>query len=457
MEDKPQLQELTNIIRSPEWTHDILPDDHEYLTLLKKVVRHRSRQAWFRRITTPVFEHRNLFERAIWWWTDIIEKELFSFKSRSWKYEYALRPELTAWIVRAYIEHWMNNLPQPIHLYSFEKVFRYDRPQKNRYRQFYQFDMEVIGEKDPWIDAQLIHIAWQIFKDLKIEKNLVVRINSLWWIKERKKFIDDLQNYFIWRKKALCEDCQRRLEINTLRILDCKNEDCKLLAVKAPKMREYLNSDDAEHFQDVLDLLDTVNIPYLKDDTLVRWLDYYTWTIFEIVDKTEEWSQISLLWWWGYDTLIEMLWWLPNTPAIWFWMWVERVINRMKEFWVKMPSKDTIHVFVAQIWKQAKLKALPLIEDLQKLWFHTMWAVWKPSIKWQMKMADKFNARYALIMWQIEVRDGKIILRDMWKWCQEVIPFEKAIPKLLELVWEENLDKTQFLKEIYLDPKKVEL
>ncbi len=128
----------------------------------------------------------------------------------------------------------------------------------------------------------------------------------------------------------------------------------------------------------------------------------------------------------------------------------------MKEFWVKTPTKDVIHVFVAQIWKQAKLKALPLIEKLQNLWIHTMWAVWKPSIKWQMRMADKFNAWYTLIMWQVEVRDWTIIFRDMKKWSQEIVPFEEAVDKIIELIWENNFDKTEFLEEIYLDPPKLD-
>ena len=439
-------------IKSPEWVHDILPDDHEYFTFLKKVIRHRARQSWFRRITPAVFEHTSLFQRAIWWATDIIEKELFTFSSKSWKHSYSLRPELTAWVVRAYIEHGMPSLPQPIHLYSFEPVFRYDRPQKWRYRQFHQFNAEVIWESDPWIDAQLIHLAWQIFKDLKIDNDLEININYVCSWKERKKYLDDLTNYFEGRKRVLCEDCLRRLEENPMRILDCKQEDCQLIASKAPKMELYLTEDQKVFFQDVLDLLDSVNIPYKKDDSLVRWLDYYTWTIFEIVDKTDEWRQNTLAWWWSYDNLVEQLGWPEKTPACGFWMWIERVINKIKEVWVKAPSKDKIDVFVAQIWKKAKLKALPLMEKLQNLWVHTMWAAGKPSIKGQMRMADKFDARYALIMWQIEVRDWTIILRDMQNRSQEIIPFEKAVSAIIERIWEENLDKLEFLDEIYIEP-----
>lgn len=440
-------------IQSPEWVHDILPGDHEYFSLIKKVVRYRARQAGFRRITPPVFEFKDLFVRSIWDDTDVVDKELYTFSTPSWK-TYALRPELTAWIARAYIEHGMINLPQPVHFYSFESVFRHDRPQKWRFRQFHQFNIEVIWESDPWIDAQIIHMAWQILRDLKIEKGIVVRINSLWSKKERKKYIEDLRNYFEWRKRALCENCIKRLEKNPLRLLDCKNEDCALIWMKAPSMKTYLSEDDKAYHKEVLDLLDTVWVPYEEDEKLVRWLDYYCRTIFEFVEKWNTKSQNTIIWWWAYDWLISLLWWEENVPWIWYAMWIERAVERMKELWVKTPTKDVIHVFVAQIWSHAKLKALPLIEKLQSLWIHTMWAVWKSSIKWQMRMADRFWAWYSLIMWQIEVRDWTIILRDMRRWSQEIMPFEEAIPKILELVWEKNIDKAKFLEEIYLDPPK---
>lgn len=439
-------------IAAPEGVHDVLPEDHEYFALIKKVARYRARQAGFRRITPPTFEHRNLFERSIWDWTDIVEKELFTFKSKSWRHEYALRPELTAWIARAYVEHWMSSLPQPVHFYSFEPIFRYDRPQKNRYRQFHQFNVEVIWESDPWIDAQLIHLAWSILRDLKIHNNLIVRINYLCYWKAKERYISDLKNYFEWRKRSLCENCSNRFEINPMRILDCKEEDCKLIASKSPSVNLYLSDEEKEYFQDVLDLLKAVEIPYKLDHSLVRWLDYYTGTVFEIVDSNETWAQCSLAWWGSYNNLIEILWWAPNTPATWLGIWVERIINRMKEIWVKSPTKDTIHVFVAQIGKQAKLKALPLIEKLQSLWVHTMWSVGKPSIKGQMRMADKFNAQFALIMWQIEVRDWTIILRDMKNRSQEIIPFSKAIDRLIDKIGKDKLDNASFLSEIYVEP-----
>lgn len=454
-----ELEEENQKFQTPQGTFDILPDEHIYYTLIKKVVRYRGRQAGFRRITPVTFEERALFERSVWDSSDIVEKELYTLNSKSGTKDYALRPELTAGIVRSYIQHGMNSLPQPVMLYAFEPVFRHDRPQKGRYRQFFQFDMEAIWECDPGIDAQLIHLGWQILKDLKIEDWVVVKINSLWSGKARKKHLEDLKNYFEGRKRGLCEDCQRRLEKNPLRILDCKNEDCQLLALKAPKIKDYLSDEDEKFHEELLELLEAVGIPFEQDDTLVRGLDYYNKTIFEFVDKTDKSSQNTLIGGGRYDWLVELLGWVEWVWACGFGMWIERVIEKMKKNRIKSPNKDRIDVFVAQLGRIAKVKAFPMIEQLHNLWVHTMWAIGKPSIKGQMRMADKSGAKVCLIMGTIEVRDNKIIFRDMEAGTQEVIPFDQVIPKILKHLESKNikLDRVWFLEDIYIEEEKEEV
>jgi histidyl-tRNA synthetase len=446
METESNQEDLKKTkIQSPEGCHDVLPKQQAYFSLMKKVFRRRCRQSGIERISPCAFEHSELFQRSIGEGTDIIEKELFCFESKSKKHHYALRPELTAGIARAYIEHGMSSLPQPVRLYSFETVFRYDRPQKNRYRQFHQWDVEIIGERDPGLDAQMIHLGYQILKDLKIEKNILVKINSLGTQKERVKYIEALKNFFYGKERNLCFNCQERIEASTLRILDCKEEDCKLLSGMAPKYSQFLSEASAEYFTEVQELLETVHVPFEVDETLVRGLDYYNDTVFEFIDTTHRIQQNTLIAGGRYDKLIEDLG-GASTPAFGFALGAERIMNRMQDLGYKIPVKDKIHVYVAQLGSVAKKKAFPLIEQLHNAGIHTMGAIGTPSIRSQLRNANKFNADWALIMGQIEVKEGVIILRNMKKGSQETVPFDGILEKMIELIGEENTEKVDFFE-----------
>lgn len=439
----PQDEVKNQKVNSPEGCHDLLPADHVYHTLIKKVIRRRCRQAGVTRISPCVFEHTRLFERTIGDGTDIVSKELFSFDSRSKKHNYSLRPELTAGIARSYLEHGMPSLPQPVRLYAFEAVFRYDRPQKNRYRQFYQWSTEIIGERDPGLDAQMIHLAFQVLKDLKIDKGLVVRINTLGKLKERAKYIEALKNYFYGKERNLCFDCQDRVEKNPLRILDCKVEDCKILSAMAPKIDQFLGEESKEYFQEVLELLDEVNIPYELSSSMVRGLDYYSDTVFEIVDGSSTGQQDSLIGGGRYDGLIELLG-GPETPSFGFGMGIERVVSRMKDFGFKIPVKDKVHVYIAQLGSLAKKKSLKLLEELHNKGVHAMGALGTPSIKAQLRNADKFDADLAIIMGQIEVQEGNAIFRNMREGTQETIPLDSVVDKVVEFLGEDKLEPVNF-------------
>ncbi len=442
-----------NKIKSPEGCHDLLPSDHRFISLIKKVVRRRCRQHGIQRITPCTFEHIDLFERTIGENTDIVAKELFSFQSKSGKKTYALRPELTAGIVRSYIEHGMGSFPHPVWLYAFDTVFRYDRPQKNRYRQFQQWSVEVIGEKEPGLDAQMIYLAYQVFKDLKINENLVVRLNTIGNGEERENYVEALKNFFYGKERNLCFDCQARLESNPLRILDCKEEDCKILAGIAPKFSQFLEEDSKKYFEEVKELLEEVKIPYETDETLVRGLDYYNDTVFEIVDSSEEGQQNTLLGGGRYDGLVEQLGGV-ETPAFGFAMGIERVVNRMKDFGYEVPVKDKIHVYVAQLGQLAKKKALSLLESLHEEGIYSMGAIGTPSIRAQLRNADKFDADWAIIMGQIEVQEGNVILRNMKKGTQETLPMEGIVKKMVELVGSENVEKVDFFELKSLEKKE---
>ena len=209
--------------------------------------------------------------------------------------------------------------------------------------------------------------------------------------------------------------------------------------------------DDKKFHEEILELLDVIDISYEVDEKLTTSNDYYNRTIFKIVDA--EWK--TMLEGWRYDLLTTHLWW-EEIPASWFSINAENVIDKMKKIWVKTPIKNKIDVFVWQLWKVAKIKVFPLIEKLQALWVRTMWWVWQPSIKWQMAMAEKSNAKFALIMGTLEVRDNVVILRDMKKWVQEQIPFDDAIDIVIEKLWKENLDNNKFIDEIYIEEPKDE-
>jgi histidyl-tRNA synthetase len=441
------MNEEKKIIKcqSPEGCHDILPLDHVYHNLIKKVIRRRCRQAGVSRITPCVFENSDLFVRAMGESSDVARKELFLLEPKGEKknIQYALRPELTAGIVRAYIEHGMASLPSPVRLYAFESVFRYDRPQKNRYRQFYQWSTEIIGERDPGLDAQMIHLAFQVLKDLKIEKNVVVLINTLGQEKERQKFKEALVNYFYGKERNLCPDCQERLLKNPLRILDCKQEDCQILAENAPKMDQFFSEDTKEYFAEVLELLDAVSVPYKITPSLVRGLDYYTDTVFEIVDTEEKGQQTSLIAGGRYDGLVEELGGI-STPAFGFAMGVNRVENRLQDFGFRVPVKDKIHVYVAQLGALAKKQALKLLEELHNVGIYSMGAMGTPSLKAQLKNADKFDADYAVIMGQIEVQEGVVILRNMKEGSQETIPYSDCVKTLISYLGKKNLEPIDF-------------
>ncbi len=443
--------------RTPKGTYDVLPDIQQYHTYIKKAVRHRARQAGFKRITTPIFENRTVFERGIGAHTDIMEKEIFAVERKGkteTKDEWALRPEFTAGICRSYIEHGMQQLPQPVQLYSIGPVFRYDRPQKGRYRQHFQVDMEMIGISDASLDAQLINVLSHILKDLQIFDRLTLQINNIGESENRKAFAQAIQDHFTGKERNLCEDCQRRIKTNPLRLLDCKNEDCRILMKMAPTIDQFLSEESKEFHANLLEYLTEYKIPYEENPGLVRGLDYYNQTVFEFWDQSTG-AQNAVAGGGHYDGLIELLG-GKSTPGVGFGMGVERVIYHMKEAGVQAPMKDQVDVFVAQLGPEAKKKCLKLIETLRANGVHTIGALGEASLKSQMRLADKFEAKYTLLLGQMEVKENTIILRDMAAGKQESMPFDQAIPKVIEILGAENLDTYSIKDKLGEYKKEVE-
>ena len=430
--------------QSPKGVHDVLPDDHLYFSFIKKVVRYRCREAGFRRITTPLFENIDVFNRSLGEATDVVEKEMFTFESKSGK-KLALKPEGTAGVVRAYIQHGMQQLPQPVELYYIEPHFRYNRPQKGRYRQFHQFGCEIIGEEDPAIDAQIIYLAHKINQDLGIADQLKLQINTIGSMEDRKKYKEELQSYFAGKERSLTEEDRRRLKINPLRLLDSKDEDAQILVSLAPKLEDVMSTESKEKFETLLSYLDELNVPYERNSYLVRGLDYYTHTVFEFWSKKDG-AQNATGGGGRYDGLVELMGGQP-TPAIGFAAGIERTIEYMKELGVRPPNKDRIHIFVAQLGDVAKKRSLSLLAELRDRGINTFGSVGKGSIKSQMRVADRMQARYSLILGQIEVQEGTIILRDMDRGSQETIPIDNIVEILVKKIGPEKLKKRDLWEE----------
>lgn len=429
---------LTPPYQTVKGVHDILPKDHEFFTYIKKVVRHRARQAGFKRITTPIFEYTDVFVRGIGDATDIVTKEMYTFSDRKGR-SLTLKPEGTAGIVRSYIQNNMSQLAQPVMLYYIEPHFRYDRPQAGRYRQFWQIGFEVLGESDPALDAQVIQIATKINEDLGLGGLFTIQLNTIGTPESRMKYMDVLTDFYTGKERSLCETCRSRLSKNVLRLLDCKEEDCQILAKMAPSMQDYIDKESLEFHEELKSYLDELGIEYVDNPKIIRGLDYYSRTVFEIWDKTKG-AQNAIGGGGRYDGLVKLMG-GPDTPAIGYACGIERLIANMKREKVKVPAKDDLHIFVAQLGKEAKKKCLVLIEQLREAGLKTMGAVGKASINVQLRMADKFQVPYAILIGLTEVREGNVIVRDMHKGVQETVPLNKVVSHMQELIGDENLDK----------------
>ncbi|MFA6523423.1 MAG: histidine--tRNA ligase [Candidatus Peribacteraceae bacterium] len=430
------------LFRTPKGTHDVLPQDHQYMTYIKKAVRHRARQAGYKRIDTPMFENRGVFERGIGAHTDIVEKELFLVKGAKSgdadDAEFALRPEFTAGICRSYVEQGMQQLPQPVELYAIGQCFRHDRPQKGRFRQFHQFDLEVIGLKDPSLDAQLIYVVTKILSDLRIKDRLTLQLNNIGSAENRQAFADALKDFFIGKERQLPEEDARRLKTNPMRVLDSKNEDTQIVLKNAPKLEQFLSEESRQYHATLLEYLEALGVESVPNPGLVRGLDYYNQTVFEFWDASTG-AQNAVGGGGRYDGLVELLG-GKSTPGVGFAGGMERMIWHMKEAGVSIPNKDQVDVFVAQLGPEAKKQCLTLVAELREKGVHTLGALGEASLKSQMRLADKFEAKYALLLGKMEVKEGTIILRDMRAGKQKQIKFDQAIPQVTKLLGEQNLD-----------------
>lgn len=402
--------------QKPRGTQDILPADQKYWFFVEDTFREVMLSAGFGRIIIPSFEESQLFLRSIGTDTDIGGKELYEFKDKSGN-ALALRPEFTAGIARAYIENGMHKDPQPVKLFTFGQVFRYDRPQAGRYREFYQANGELLGELDPAVDAQMISLMVKFYKLLGVS-DVIVKINSLGDLKGRPKMTKALVDFLAGHRKNLCEDCKRRMVKNPLRVLDCKEKSCQPIAEEAGGvLLDNLSKDSKNFFAKVLEYLDDMGVTYELSPRLVRGLDYYTHTAFEVVTAD---GHLSLGGGGRYDELVKMLG-GPATPAIGFGLGVERVVELMKARELAVPEPVLADVFVVQLGDDAKKKAVKVISQLGDGGFKVAHALGKGNIAAQMRIADKMNTNFAIIIGEQEVHDDTVIIRDLRDRTQESV------------------------------------
>ena len=416
----------------PKGTNDFLKEDFYYFDLIfntfKKIVEFYN----FSRIETPILEDANLFLKGVGKVTDICDKEMYCFRTKGGDI-LALRPEGTSAICRAYIENGLKEWPQPVRLWYFGPFFRYERPQAGRYRQFWQGGLEIINGEDPGLEVEILQIFFNFLKELKI-KNAIVEVNSIGCHNCQENYKKILNRYLKSYDKELCENCKVRRKENILRVLDCKEERCQRIIKNAPQIVDSLCEECKSHFTAFLEMLDNLNYPYSFNPFLVRGLDYYTKTVFEIFEEKKENEEreekkLALISGGRYDNLIHNLG-GERMPAVGAAFGLERLIEILKREKLFLPREEHISVFLVLLGNAAKVKVLKLMEELYREKIKFFSGMGKDSLKSQLKLADKLKADYCLIIGQKEALEGKVLIRKMKEGTQVLVKMEKVIEEI---------------------------
>lgn len=402
---------------APRGTKDILPGAVNGWRYVESVLRDVCREFNYQEIRTPIFEHTELFQRGIGDGTDVVDKEMYTFNDRSGR-SITLRPENTAAVVRSFVENKLYAEPMPLKVFYIGPMFRYDRPQAGRMRQFHQFGVEAMGSPSPVVDAETILLAITVLKRLGL-KDLKLKINSVGCPKCRPQHRTLLQDYFRPHLKELCEDCQSRFDRSPLRILDCKVDHDKPFMAGAPKITDSLCEECHDHFEMVKKLLDEAGVDYEVDSTLVRGLDYYTKTAYE-VQYSPLGAQSAVGGGGRYDGLVEELG-GPSTPGVGFAMGLERIILALEKQGLLKSEKEAIDVFAVVPDEGGTADAFKAVMTLRKAGYSCDMNQIGRSMKAQMKQADRTGARFALIFGEEERSRGAVTVRNMADSSQEEI------------------------------------
>ncbi|MDX1535675.1 MAG: histidine--tRNA ligase [Candidatus Spechtbacterales bacterium] len=454
--------------QTPTGMHDILPEDQYIWQYFYRMAEDTVDFYNFERIDTPILESTKLFEKGTGAGTDIVSKEMYSLKTKGGD-TLTMRPEGTPPVVRAYIQHGMKKWTSPVKLYYAGQFFRHEKPQRGRFRQLHQFGLEIIGEDDPSRDVEIIHTIYVLLDRLRL-KELTVEINSIGCSSCRPKYVKELKAHYRYKLKQICADCRRRYKENPLRMLDCEEDKCYRVKSEAPHIVDFLCNECNEHFKQVLDIMDFIDVPYLLNPYMVRGLDYYTRTVFEFYyggveeaasqndappekeEKEEEGKddkkdkkdkedkekkdeaeenkkRLAIASGGRYDGLVKALG-GKDTPGVGAAIGIDRVVELLKREDKEPRESKKPRVFIVQLGEMAKKKAFKMFEEFRKANIPIREALGRDSISSQLKLANKFDADFAIIIGQKEALDNVAIIREMDTGTQETIPEEKLIKEI---------------------------
>ena len=410
-------------LQKPKGTQDILPADSAKWQYVENVARETFKKYNYGEIRTPMFEHYEVISRSVGDTTDIVTKEMYDFHDKGDRH-ITLRPEGTAPVVRSYVENklFAPEVQKPVKVYYIGSMFRYERPQAGRLREFHQLGVECFGSKNPATDVETIAMAYQLFNTLGI-KDVTLHLNSLGNTESRLAYRQDLIDYLTPMRESLSKDSQRRLDENPLRVLDSKEKEDKVAVENAPSILDYLDEESQAHFDEVRTMLDSLNIPYVIDTNMVRGLDYYNHTIFEFITTIDK-SELTICAGGRYDSLVEYFG-GPETAGFGFGLGLERLLLVLDKQGIELPVEESLDVYIAVLGSDANGKALELVQAIRYQGFKAERDYLGRKIKAQFKSADTFKAKTVITLGESEVESGQVNVKNNATREEVTVSFEE--------------------------------
>lgn len=419
-------------LQKPKGTQDILPADSAKWQYVENVARETFKKYNYGEIRTPMFEHYEVISRSVGDTTDIVTKEMYDFHDKGDRH-ITLRPEGTAPVVRSYVENklFAPEVQKPVKVYYIGSMFRYERPQAGRLREFHQLGVECFGSKNPATDVETIAMAYQLFNTLGI-KEVTLHLNSLGNTESRLAYRQALIDYLIPMRDTLSKDSQRRLDENPLRVLDSKEKEDKVAVENAPSILDYLDDESQAHFDEVRAMLDSLNIPYVIDTNMVRGLDYYNHTIFEFITTIDK-SELTICAGGRYDSLVEYFG-GPETAGFGFGLGLERLLLVLDKQGIELPVEESLDVYIAVLGSGANGKALELVQAIRYQGFKAERDYLGRKIKAQFKSADTFKAKTVITLGESEVESGQVNVKNNATREEVTVSFEELTKNFAEVL-----------------------